>query len=361
MNATGIRGVARRGSIVLSVALLAITGLDGAPAADHAPFPVFIPMANTPSGVAVDKPGNVYISVRELRDGQLRGIIWKYTPDGTQSFFADVGAATIYGIYAAPNGDVYAAMAVPGTDNGVYRIDRRGGVTLLPGSRQIVFPNGFASDDRGNLYVTESFSLVTGKPVGQGGVWRIPRDGAAEVWARDPLLTGIGIGTNPPIGANGIAYYHGDVFVTNTDKHLVLRIPVTKDGSAGPIETWKTVQEVPEAMPVLAGAFPLMPDGLAPDVHGNLYLTILTRCAVIRLMANDRSQQTVAVLGSTGQAPSAPFDMPASLAFGTGAGEQQHLFVTNLGWMKTRFFPGQTWPPGPAVVKVDAGVPGRPL
>jgi hypothetical protein len=57
--------------------------------------------------------------------------------------------------------------------------------------------------------------------------------------------------------------------------------------------------------------------------------------------------------------PSALFDSPASLAFGTGAGEQQNLFVTNLGWSK-KFIPQRTWP-GPALVKVDAGAPGRPL
>jgi hypothetical protein len=57
--------------------------------------------------------------------------------------------------------------------------------------------------------------------------------------------------------------------------------------------------------------------------------------------------------------PSAPFDTPASLAFGTGTGEQQNLFVTNLGWM-VRFIPSGTWP-GAAIVKAEAGAPGRPL
>ena len=102
-----------------------------------------------------------------------------------------------------------------------------------------------------------------------------------------------------------------------------------------------------------------MPDGLALDVHGNLYMTILTRNAIVRLMADTREQQSIAVLGSPGPVPSALFDTPASLAFGTGAGEQQNLFVTNLGWME-RFIPPGTWP-GAALVKVHAGAPGRPL
>jgi hypothetical protein len=50
--------------------------------------------------------------------------------------------------------------------------------------------------------------------------------------------------------------------------------------------------------------------------------------------------------------PLTPFDFPASLVFGTGKGERTSLFVTNLGM--------GGWA-GPSLVKIDAGVPGRPL
>ena len=311
-----------------------------------------------PSRVAVDKPGNVYVSVRE---GD-RGVIWKYTPDGTPSFFKDIGQATIYGLAVTANGEVYAAMAAPGPERGIYRVDRKGNAERLPGTEGMILPNGLAFDDRGTLYVTESFSM-SAAGYGEGGIWRITPNGEVGVWLRDPKLTGIGLLGSPPapIGANGIAYYHGDLFVTNTDKKLVLRIPVEKDGSAGEVEVWKQLEEVPES-PLAGSPLPIVPDGLALDVHGNLYMTILTRNAVVRLMAGTREQQTIAVLGPPGPVPSAQLDFPASLAFGTGAGEQQNLFVTNLGWMK-RFPippPGLGWP-GAALVKVAAGAPGRPL
>jgi sugar lactone lactonase YvrE len=358
MNPRSTSTLARRGAVLVSVALLAMAGLAGAPMAGNEAFPAFIDMyADTPSGVTVDKPGNVYVSVRELSG---RNVIWKYTPEGAASFYANMGSnGVVYGLAVTPNGDLYVAMVVPGTDHGVYRVDRKGNAQLLPGSEKIVFPNGFAFDERGNLYVTESFSLVPGG-YGEGGVWRIPRDGAAELWVQDAALTGVAVpgSSLPPVGANGIAYHRGDLFVTNTDQGRVVRIPVADDGSAGPVELWKQLEDVPES-PLAGSAFPLKPDGLALDVHGNLYTTILTRNAVVRLMAGDKTQETVAVLGSTGEAPSALLDFPASLAFGTGAGEQQNLFVTNLGWM-VRYFPGKEWP-GTAVVKVRAGMPGRPL
>jgi len=352
MKAIGLSGLARRGAVLFSVALLAMVGLAGAPAADDKGFPAWIPLSNVPSGVAVDKPGNVFVSVRE----GTQGVIWKYTKEGTASHFADIGVAVVYGLAVSPNGDLYVAMAT-GPDQGVYRVDRKGTLDLLPGTGQIVFPNGLAFDDRGNLYVTESYSGSAGA-YGSGGVWIVPPRGEAKVWVQDPKLTGIGI-VGYPVGANGIAYYHGDLFVTNTDKGLVVRIPVLKDGSAGPIEAWKTLVEVPESL--MAGfPTPVMPDGLALDVHGNLYMTVISRNAIIRVMAADRSQHTVAVLGTLGPGPSFPLDSPASLAFGTGAGEQQNLFVTNLG-MTAAFTKGKITGPGKGLTKVPAGSPGRPL
>ena len=351
MKATSTRRFPHRRPM-LSVALLAMAGLAGLPATAQGQFPAFIKVANTPSGVAVDKSGDVYVSVRQGDEG----VIWKYTRDGVPSTFANVGKAVIYGLAVKANGDVYAAMAT-GPGQGVYRVDRYGNVELLPGTGQIVLPNGLAFDDRGNLYVTESHSGSAGA-YGPGGIWRIPAKGEPEVWVRDDLLTGFGAMLGFPVGANGIAYYHGDLFVTNTNKGLIVRIPVAEDGSAGQPAVWKSLEEVPES-PLAGSPLPILPDGLALDVHGNLYLTILTRNAVVRIRAEDRVQESIAVLGSPGPVPSAPFDTPASLAFGTGAAEQHNLFVTNLGMM-AGIIPGRPWP-GRALVNVQAGAPGRPL
>ncbi len=329
-------------------------------------FPDFIKMPGvSPRGVAVDKIGNVFVSVSLGTHIQ----IWEYAPDGVgPTLVADMGVGTIGGLMVTAEGDLYIAMAYsgPGSATGVWRLDRRGRIERLPGSQNIFFANGLAFDEVGTLYVTESVTptlIVDGKPAGPGSIWRIPRGGEAKRWwsGDDELLRGTGaLGQPVWIGANGIAYHHDKLYVTNTEKGTVLRIPVLEDGSCGVPDVW-SLQPVPESLPPLSQMFPVvMGDGLVLDVHGNLYVAVLTRSAVVRIDAQDLSplqdlsQETVAAFQVVAHdpVPNAPLDFPASLFFGTGKGERQNLFVTNLGM--------GGWA-GPRLVKINAGVPGEPL
>ncbi len=348
--------------LLLPIALFALAFRTGGTtaAASAGVFPAFIPMPGvSPRGVAVDKIGNVYVSVGEVRANLEYIQIRKFTPAGEQLFSVEIGQGTIGGLAATANGDLYIAIAA-GLNRGVYRMDREGQIELLPGSGQIFFANGLAFDDRGTLYITESVSPGAPPAFGPGGIWRIPRGGQAELCLRDELLAGTGVLGQPvPIGANGIAYYHGNLYVTNTEKSTVLRIPVWPDGSLGLPEIWTVLLDVPES-PLAGAPLPVAGDGLALDVHGNLYVAVLTRSAVVRLDLLDKSQETVAAFRLADDLPLyAPLDFPASLVFGTGKGERQSLFVTNLGLGKV-FVPPLPWK-GPSLVKIDAGVPGRPL
>ena len=53
--------------------------------------------------------------------------------------------------------------------------------------------------------------------------------------------------------------------------------------------------------------------------------------------------------------PADGLDFPASLAFGTGKGERQSVFVTNLAFVVPPGFAG------PGLAKIDVGEPGMPL
>ena len=87
----------------------------------------------TLEGVAVDKTGNIYVSVTPL--GQIR----RYAPDGSESLLATVPATAGFGptgLAVDATGTVYAADVTfdPAT-RGVYRIGRDGSSERLPCSR----------------------------------------------------------------------------------------------------------------------------------------------------------------------------------------------------------------------------------
>ena len=353
--------------LLLPIALCALALQPGGTLAARSAgmFPDFVAMPDvTPRGVAVDKIGNVFVSVSQ----GTHIVVWKFAPDGTgPSFVADMGVGTIGGLMVTAEGDLYVAMAAGvASARGVWRIERKGRIGRLPGSENIFFANGLAFDEVGTLYVTESVSptvIVNGKPAGPGSIWRIPRGGEAGLWWRDDLLRGTGA-LNQPVwfGANGIAYHHDTLYVTNTEQGTVLRIPVLEDGSRGEPDVW-SLQPVPESP--LRPYFPPMGDGVVLDVHGNLYVAVLTRSAVVRIDAEGLSQETVAAFQVVqhDSVPNAPLDFPASLFFGTGKGERQNLFVTTLGNGGSLPAPLNGLFPwfGPGLVKINAGVPGEPL
>jgi sugar lactone lactonase YvrE len=212
------------------------------------------------------------------------------------------------------------------TTQGVYRVAKDGVTERLPGSEVIVFPNALAFDKQGNLYVTDSAS---------GAIWRIPRGGSAQLWLQHNLLAGLGeIPGYPPIGANGIAYWHRSLYVANTEKGLIVQVPILTGGDAGEPQI---IAQGPE----LYGL-----DGIALDVHGNIHAMLVLQSKLVQIDPVDG--QITEVLTADDN-----LDEPASLAFGTGKGNRQSVFITNFSVLP----PGY----GPAVLKFDLGVPGLPL
>lgn len=281
-----------------------------------------------PEGIAFDKTGNIYVTL--LPRDEFRRI----DPSGAQDVVTFFAAGTHpAGVVVDARGVAYVAgsgldFATFGTDEalrGVYRVERDGTTSRLPGSEAIEFPNDLTLDQRGNLYVTDTFG---------GAVWRIPPGGAAQLWAQHELLEGDGsFGLGFPIGANGIALRGNRLVVATTERGLLVDIPVNPDGSAG---TPTTLAQAPE----LVGT-----DGIAVDVHGNVYAGVGGQDALVRV-DNDGS---IGVLATAEDG----LNQPATLAFGTGRRDHKTLFVTNFAIFSPE--------PTPGVVTVDVGVPGRPV
>jgi sugar lactone lactonase YvrE len=275
-----------------------------------------------PEGLAVDKRGDVYVSLAPL--GEIR----KIGRDGSETTLATVvppgtGNGPL-GLAVDAPGNVYAAVATfdPAT-SGVYRIARDGSFTRLPGTGAIVFPNGVTFDKRGNLYVTDTIL---------GGVWRVPASGeSAELWFQSPLLLGDGsFGFGFPLGANGIAFRHNEIVVGNTELGRLVRIEIEPDGSAG-------------AFSVLAEEEALFAvDGIAFDVHGNVWAAVIAQSTIVSVSPSG-AVTTVATAADG-------LDWASSIAFG----KNDDLWAVN-------FAIGPPGGPGPALLRLAVGVKGQPV
>ena len=281
-----------------------------------------------PVGIAVDKPGNIWISLQpqcELR---------RYTPDWKQSLSVklvtpcDNGAGT-NGVAVDSTGVAYTTVIFREDVRGVYAVYPSGSFHRFPGSENMVYPNSVAFDhNKGTIYATDMML---------GQVWRIRPGAAAELWIADPALSGMPIPGTPLYGgANGIAVDKGSVIVSVSYLPRLVKIPILVDGSAG------TPEILADPLTFLSrGIFAL--DDIALDVFGNIFASVVAGPhVVVRFSPEDKS---ITTLGS--------FDAAVlSLASGTGKGERKSLFVATSGaWGGT----------GSVIVRLDVGVPGRPI
>ena len=130
----------------------------------------------------------------------LAGIV--IARDGTRFVNYDTGTAALTGVWRVrPGGQPVRIAALPADS----------------------LANGLAIDrGTGMLYVTDS---------ALGVIWRVPVSGGTPVvWASGPDLQSAGF-----LGANGLKVHDGAVWASNTDKGLLLRIPILPGGVAGTI------------------------------------------------------------------------------------------------------------------------------
>lgn len=182
----------------------------------------------------------------------------------------------------------------------IVRVQKDGQSRLFAdfaGSHKLKQPNYGVFDSSGNLYISDSGEWSHSS----GCVVRFDRQGRGEVFLEGPQ----------PF-PNGLALDAGERFLFVAQSHTddVLRVEIRSDGSAGDREVYaKSVERVP--------------DGLAFDIAGNLYVSCYASDNIYRVSA-DRSLSLLAYdrAGTT-------LARPTNIAF--GGPQNQFLYVANLG------------------------------
>ncbi|MCB5182216.1 hypothetical protein [Streptomyces antimicrobicus] len=188
----------------------------------------------TPENLAVEPDGSLDLTLAAARQvahyDAFRGTrVLATLPAPARPATPVLGRAVTTGLVRTADGALYVNYATGTADlTGVWRITPDGEVTRFAALPADGLPNGLAVDEeRGALYATDSVL---------GRVWRIALDdGAVSTWAAGPALRPDG-----SVGANGVKVRDGAVWVANTDRGTLLRIPVRDDGGAAPLTVHAT-------------------------------------------------------------------------------------------------------------------------
>ncbi len=190
----------------------------------------------------------------------------------------------------------------------VKKVDQSGNVSVYSDgteSTKMLTPNYPAFDSNGNLYVSDSGEWGEDN----GRMFKINSDGEAQIWSED-------IRSFP----NGIALSEtGDFLyvVVSLNSPRIERIPILEDGSAGPAEL---VVELPLSVP----------DGIAFDTEGNLYISCYRPDRIYRLSVDGELEILVEDYEGTLMAA------PTNIAF--CGSRRDDLLSANLGrWHISRY------------------------
>ena len=334
-----------------------------------------------PDGIAVDATGNVYVADfagNEVREITPQGTITRIAGNGvacsTAPACGDGGAATSAelrgpgGVAVDAAGDVFIADT---GDREVRKVTPAGTITTVAGdgspcaappacgdgspatSAQLTSPEGVAVDAAGNLYVPDFADNEVREVTAAGTISRIAGTGAA--CAAPPACGDGGAATSAQLGGpDGVAVdVHGNVFIADANDHEVREV-----SPAGTIST-------------IAGGLG-RPEAVAVDSQGTVFIADTT-AQIVREVSSTGSVSTIAGTGTAcaappacgdgGAATSAQFNNPEAVAVDPSG----NVFVADANDQEVRWLtgpqagpPGARGSPGPGAAATPSGPAGAP-
>lgn len=183
---------------------------------------------DAPENITVNPDNSLTVSLLGSVAGKRPALV-RISPSGrTEMIVAGQPGDTFTGNTRDRDGTIYYNVAsADAARAGVWKLPLGGTARRIAALPTDGLPNGLALDPTGRtLYAADSYKAT---------VWSVPvSGGTATAWLTDPALAG-----EPPVplGANGLRFHKGAVWVSNLAKGTLLRIPATAAGTPGPIHT----------------------------------------------------------------------------------------------------------------------------
>jgi sugar lactone lactonase YvrE len=251
----------------------------------------------TPENIVVLTTGTICTTL------VMAGTVWRST-DGTERVVREHDNAIPVGLASDADDRLY--VAVRGDDAnvaGIWRRDVAGRWARLAAAEPRAGLNGITFDESGTLFAADS---VNGEIL-----YLPPGQRELQLWLDDDHLKPTG--PDDPVsstGVNGLKFWNGALYVTNTAQATVLRIDIQ---AGQPDGVTKVYSNIPA-------------DDFAFDVSGNMYLAVHPENTVQRIAPD----AAVTVLATADDG----LDGPTAIVV-----VREGLLVTNMGILGTRHTP----------------------
>jgi hypothetical protein len=256
----------------------------------------------------------------------LDGKVWRIGQDGVPVLHAAIaGKAT--GLAALPTGGLLLSAWDEHNVATVFQISPQGAAEVVVNIPEAIFLNGMTHFMGDHYLIADSY---------RGAIWVLDVGAkTAQIWLEHPHLARSSSDKEFP-AANGLKMFGDALYVSNTEKMQLVKIPVQADGSPGEPEQWGPTVNL---------------DDFAFDSAGNLYGTTHVYNSIVKI-APDGSMVTIAEAeqGMTGS---------TALAFGKGeSGDRTAIYVVTNGGLS---FPPPTGLESAKVMRLEVEVEGLPL
>jgi putative intracellular protease/amidase/sugar lactone lactonase YvrE len=266
--------------------------------------------------IAIDSQGTIFVTSYE------EGKIYRITPSGECKEFASING-NVAGVVVDRAGNLLVAASINSQGSAILQIDPTGVVETPITLPEAMFLNGMIHLKGDRYLVADSY---------KGAIWEVDAIfKTARIWIQDNLLTRSD-SNNPLPAVNGIKIYNDFLFASNTQRQLLIRVPLAENRTPGVPEVFLTNVNL---------------DDFAFDIRGNLYGTTHIYNSVIQI-SPEKQIVTIAkaeqgMVGST------------ALVFGRSESDITSIYVTTNGGMS---LPLPTGLEPAKVVRLEVGIKG---